>query len=216
MISSSSEGLWPWPKLLNSHFYWLTCIKISHIKDWADIWYTSPQNSFQIKHHSYNLKIFPAFSHPRKGFSDLHYPHKLWSSEAQAVQNQRIKRTPGFLFLDDLPLSVLCARSKLTCNCSLTSTVFSLFANVLCTHTQRIPLQGSIPVTQSSTVASPAQVTFKHPLVAFERLDWTLFFNNSRSSLNKQELRLFPLKKKAQHWPEQLPKGLIQIFQGPT
>lgn len=159
----------------------------------------SPQNSFQIKHHSYNLKIFPAFSHPRKGFSDLHYPHKLWSSEAQAVQNQRIKRTPGFLFFDDLPLSVLCARSKLTCNCSLTSTVFSLFANVLCTHTQRIPLQGSIPVTQSSTVASPAQVTFKHPLVAFERLDWTLFFNNSRSSLNKQELRLFPLKKKAQH-----------------
>lgn len=170
MISSSSEGLWPWPKLLNSHFYWLTCIKISHIKDWADIWYTSPQNSFQIKHNSYNLKIFPAFSHPRKGFSDLHYPHKLWSSEVQAVQNQRIKRTPGVLFSDDLPLSVLCARSKLTCNCSSTSTVFSLFANVLCTHTQRIPLQGSIPVTQSSTVASPAQVTFKHPPVALK--DW--------------------------------------------
>lgn len=80
--------------------------------------------------------------------------------------------------------------SKLTCNCSFTGTVLSLFANVLCSHTQKIPLQGSILVTRSSTVASPAQLTSKHPLVAFERLDWTLFFNNSHSSLNKQQLSL--------------------------
>lgn len=71
-----------------------------------------------------------------------------------------------------------------------------------------------MPVTWSGTVAPSAPETFKHPPVAFERLDWTLFINNSHSSLKKQKLCLFPLKKQSRHRPEQLPEDLSQIFEG--
>lgn len=73
-----------------------------------------------------------------------------------------------------------------------------------------------MPVTPSSTVAPSAREISKHPPVAFERVDWTLFINNSHSSLKKQKLCLFPLKKQSRHQPEQLPEDLIQIFQGAT